>query len=443
MKKINILLSLLFLMAMSVSAQKNLKKQIIEAKKKQMIEFSKKSADLGLERKANYLLDSLGYFGFEGQDSTKIIYYKYKYLPDGKVKETELFFDLGFFIFNLKTINTWNLAKNTLTKTDTYSKEDDTTPFVLVGIDSFFYDAKNREILSKAYDVDENSDEFFTIYKTSKYTTNYNTPDSTYKYSFDDLEQKFLLEEVGANILDSKGNIKDGYLYNILDEDGTKESYVYNANNQIISVLTSISEDGVLYEKDYLIDYKLNAKGLAAKTYEYSEWDSSAQTWGDSTLTTTTFTTFDKPDVIENSVYDETTSTWVAAQKVISFYDKNNNLIVDKVLEDDGTGFQLTTKIYSWWSFYKDAIKAKDIFQKGYDLTFQNPFENGNVIKITAPSEQIMNLDIYDINGRLVSHQIVGNQQTVATSFNIAGQFLAVLTSENGKLLTMKRIVKM
>ncbi len=447
MKKTNILVSLFLVMAFVAFGQKhtltNLQKRALQEKKETFLKQSMQSALPNYERKANYLLDSVKIYGFENQDSVAMGGFSFKYLPDGKLSENEINFDFFGFAFYFKIKNIWDLSKNQIVKTEGYIKEDATSPYFLVSIDSLFYDTKGRGILSKTYDTEDPTEYILTGYEVSKYKTNFETADSIFTYAANDIGD-IELDNIDANLLDAKGNITDAYSHDFFLENSSWSKYTYNANNQEVTAAYFDSEDAVTWDKIGFSKYIYDAKGLATKSYEYFIWDEIENAWADSIYTTTKFNAKNNPEFVERNDYDTVLKKWTPFNRVISSFDNNGNPILDRTIEKDSLGvFVLTEKIYSWWSFYKDAIATKDIFQVGYDVMFQNPFENGKNMTIVAPREQTMLLEIFDMNGKLVSRQQVENQQVVSTQFNASGQFIAILSGTNGAFLTMKKIVKL
>ncbi|MFZ4543151.1 MAG: T9SS type A sorting domain-containing protein [Saprospiraceae bacterium] len=448
MKKLNLLIAILMFLSTSGFAQnvskEKIKKQLIAEKKAEFHEKSLLSAQNSRARAAAYLLDSTKITIIDGQDSLEAFSFKFKYLPDGKIKEQEIAFDIFFFSLLLKQVNTWDIAKNRIVKTDNFAKDSLTGPYFYIGVDSFFYDSKGRMTLERNYSGDEPTDLFLESYNKSVYKTTYNTPDSliTYTYNsggpgpaFYEITQKVV------NTFDVRGNTSIASTFDIENNQAKRTLNTFNSKNNPLVEL----------DQDYLNSnwvnsdrrkYEYNAQDLVATIHEWSMWDDNNKVWGDSTRSVNTYNTDNKISKNETFTFDSNTSKWVLSGRTATTFDKNKNQVLDIISEIDGLDEIVTGINRYWWSFYKDAVSIEDVFSKGYQLKFANPFENGKLITVEAPKEEVLTLSIFDTSGKAISSQQVQNYQQVPVQIQNNGNFIVVLTNAEGKLLLAKKLVK-
>ncbi len=449
MKKITLLASFLCLLVLEVLAQKGnsnaaMTKRLVARAHAVVSKQNKISNELkSTARSAAHLLDSTRYVQIEDVDSIVLNYNKFKYLPDGKIKEFEVFEDLLFFAVGIKIVAAWDLAKSRVVRNDIYIKTDIDAAYTFSSVDSLFYDVKGNKTTEKSYSIDPVTKKLSLMgWKKMIYNTNHPEADSIKTYEQDaNTATQTALE---YNAFDTKGNIIENYTLDLIDVAGAGEhtSYKFDSKNNLLEELYSDDLQSGKWINTSLTTYKYNTKNLLFEQYNYGTWDNGNKTWGDSTLSRTIYNTFDKPLTTNNLVFDNASGKWIIETTIESLYDKNNNEAIDNFFTYDAGQKVLSGINRYWWSLYKEAINTKDIFPKGYDLTFANPIENGQIITITAPNNQIMNLDIFDATGKLVSSQSVENQQAVTVNFHTTGHFVAVLSDKNAKLLAAKRMVK-
>jgi hypothetical protein len=449
MKKITLLASFLCLWAVAVFAQKGnvsavMSNRLVARAQAMVNQHSKTPQQVSASRSAAYLLDSTRYVRIEDIDSIVVNYSKFKYLPDGKIKEVEVFVDSLLLAYGIKVVAYWDLAKSRAVRNDIYIKADIDAAYALSRVDSLFYDAKNNNNNTRSYSVDLATKKLTLMgWKKMIFNTNHVEADSIKTFELDGaIVMQTSLE---FNGFDAKGNIIENYSLDLIDVAGAGKHtyYKFDSKNNLVEALYSDDLQSGKWINTSLDTYKYNSKNLASDHYNYSTWNNEKKTWRDSTLTRMVYNNFDKPLTINDLIFDAGTGKWSIIEGTTeSFYDKNNHEAIDNVYTYDAGVKVLAGQNRYWWSLYKDAISTKDIFPKGYDLTFANPIENGKTITVIAPNNQTMNLDIFDTTGKVISSQQVENQQTVTININITGNFIAVLSDVNAKLLAVKRMVK-
>lgn len=389
-------------------------------------------------QRAAYLLDSTKIRIYEAGDSLELSNFKFKYLPDGKVRETYTFLDLFFFQLATKIVSDWNVTKNQIVRNEIFVGLDG-APLEVAGVDSLFYDTKNRNNFTKNYVIDEASGNLvYESYIRNVYKSNQATPDSILTYQWDDKTP--VLINIGYNKFDAKGNITEYYDFDLVEETGEKDINTYNTKNQLVTNDYFGDYDGG-WIKSSTSKYKYDAAGLVKEVLDLS-WDDDVQVYDDSTLTVFSYNAKAKTKNADQFIYDDNTKKWLKTGYIDYLYDDKDNLIFGNEIDITTGTDVLVGRTQYWWSFFKDAIATRDLFEKGYDLKFTNPYQIEN-ISIEAPREQEMVLQVYDMTGKLIASQNVQNQQVASLSIANAGQYVVTLSSAKGKLLTAKRLTKM
>ncbi|MFZ4545638.1 MAG: T9SS type A sorting domain-containing protein [Saprospiraceae bacterium] len=365
---------------------------------------------------------------------------RYKYQADCKLVEVEEIYTSNTVASFYKMVNSWDNNTNTVTCTFKYSKPKKNATYKLYAIDSFFYDNKNRKTSVKNYFATKPTNANLSSYQEYRYPTDHPTED-TLKQFRQDSKGKFFLAGMQISAFDTNGN-RTEYVFT----DGklgpfNRQTYEFN-NKNLLTKFALQDFDNNNWVNDLENKYTYNSDDKESKDLFLRNWNKNTMTWSDSSTCIYHYNT-DKN--IEKQYYydfDADSLYWKLTGIILSSYDINKNHILD-VRSNFENGKPSSTENYRyWWTFCDEAIAGKDISLEGYNLTFPNPIENGQFITVDSPNEVTMTLSIFDTNGRTFSSHSVQNHQQVPVQIQQNGNFVLVLTDSKGRILTVKKVVK-
>ncbi len=447
MKKF-LLLTLLSLMMSSVTfAQKNYKKQAqsLVKKYKPIIKTPKG------ERSAAYLVDSSKLKFHDSGDSTLVFSFKFKYNPNGTVKNEETFIDFfGLFEVYEKSNYFYNAAKPLLINyKDLFLSQDQGITYDKVGVDSFFYEAKDRLVLNRTRDIIDKSVVAYTSYK---YKTAFETADTIRTYALDELEENLIPDAFTYNTLDAKGNVIVAIESEVdftTEEFGlsTKTENKYNTQNQVTEELTSTwNKDFSKWQIISKTSNRYNPNGTLKNTLTLGNYFEDTKIWGEKD--STYYISNAKGQITESIAYsyDDSKSAYDLTSNELIKYDAFGNEIrieSSSPSELDPTVLELSLSVDNWYSLYKDAIATKDLFSKDFDIVVANPIADNQTLTLNSKLEGAYTLLAYDLNGKVISSQMIKNNQTIITQLPAAGTYIFFVTDSQNLPLAMKKVVKM
>jgi hypothetical protein len=260
-----------------------------------------------------------------------------------------------------------------------------------------------------------------------------------------------IIYEEEANKFDAKGNVIEKITKSIdfsTDEFGldSRITSKYNAQNQLTEELTEVWVSNAApqpeFRKRSLLTYKYNAKGAIAYSINYQDWNTVV--WEAKDSTHIQYNAAGKEIGSITYTFDEDEKKYFLDAKNIKLFDKDGNVSFDKNYEVVDSGTLLSSSLaLSWWSLYKDAVAANDIFSTDYQLITANPMQDGQAVTVATKHEGTYQLVAFDITGKIVSRQTVTNNQTVSANLPNTGNYLLILMDKKDKPLAMKKVVKM
>jgi hypothetical protein len=443
------LLTLLGLLISSVTfAQKNYKKQAQALVKKYKPVLKTPTG----ERSAAYLVDSTKLKFHDSGDSTLLAGLKYKYNANGTVKSDETFIDFFGLVESYEKSNYfYNAAKPLQLKYKSlYGSTDKGVSYDEIGVDSFFYDTKDRLILDRTRDIVDNSVSAYTIYK---YKTAFETPDTVRSYLLNAAGDNLVPQVFTYNTLDAKGNTIVIIESNIVDfqteefDLSTKSEYKFDSQNQVTE---EVSSDWDIDNKAWLISGKTlfyyNANGTPKYALGLGTYDETLNTFGSKDSTHYVLTVQGAIKETNVYTYDFDKKIYSLSSRDLNKYDAKGNNVRNESYTGtlaDPTVLELQVSTDSWFSFYKDAIATKDLFSTDFEIIVANPVADNQALTLNTKREGEYALLTYDLNGKMINRQMIKNNQTVITQLPTAGTYIFFVTDSQNVPLAMKKVVKM
>jgi hypothetical protein len=437
MKKVFLLLIASLLIGASVNAQKlslSERKAIV----KELVNPLSKGK-ISFERSGAYLQDSTKLYDIdEVGDSTAWLIFRSKFNANGTIKEVliDTYF-LPFFESHSRYENFYTPNKPFLFYYQKYyTSKDKGLTYQLESIDTAFYDNKDRIVrFNSGGDTD--------VYI---YNTNFNQEDTlrgfngsgkiTYEYDYT-LNTKGIVVEQIYKVLNLNGDL----------ELRNKDIYKYNAQDQITE---NISDSWNVTDSKWVPNTKVlnyyNTNQTNKYDISYEDYDETTKDW---LIKDSTFYSYNaKGQNFKKTTftYDFDNNKYIKIEEISDQFDVNGNKVrsaTNRIDENDPTKFTFVELEKNWYSFFKDAIAAKDIYSKDYQLVVRNPVLDNTSVNIATDIEGVYNFMVFSVQGRMIRSESVQNNQSVSLNLPAAGQYILVLTDKNNKPLTMKKVIKL
>ena len=435
-KKILLLMFLVFTITIGFAQKFDLQNYKKELAQKML----KPSHQIGA--RATYLMDSVKISYFEFGDSSLAVSIKMNYLSDGRLNNQSFFVNfMGFAEFYFKEDYFYDkLNPNLITAIAHYESENGYV-YNKSLVDSFFYDNKNRTVLTRS----RNAAQEIRKYEISIYKTGYSTPDTIKTYTYDHTLMELVQSGQTANIFDAQGKLTDQFT----NEHSTTGGFAprnrifnqYNVQNLKSFVAIDFWNDTNLsWDKEGQIKNYYNAKNDIQKIVTEKEWSDYKKNWTSKDSVYIVYNKAGNESSYFTYLYSYASGLYTMKERTATKYDVNDNLAREEIFDVNLYNYSYVYQY--WWSALKNSVATEDIFSKDFNLKIANPIGENADLTLVSERNGTYQLVAFDMNGRMISHQKINNNETIQTNLPSAGQYLYIVTDANNKPLTMKKVVK-